>query len=136
MWGRGLRTVGFPGQGAPPPGASRCSARKLATHSFPPRPPDEGPIRQRQRVQALIGCRNNHGVSATPAEVGHRNTARFSTYTGGRGGKECVASLRAEQRLAPGGGAPCPGKPTVRSPLPRKTYCAEPRELTMRGPSL
>ena len=27
------------GQGAPPPGASRCSARKLATRSFPPRPP-------------------------------------------------------------------------------------------------
>jgi hypothetical protein len=31
---------------------------------------------------------------------------RLSTYPGGRGGKECVASLRAEQRLAPGGGAP------------------------------
>jgi hypothetical protein len=29
----------FAGQGAPPPGASRCYANKLATRSFPPRPP-------------------------------------------------------------------------------------------------
>jgi len=28
--------VSAPGQGAPPPGASRCVLR---THSFPPRPP-------------------------------------------------------------------------------------------------
>src|SRR5579864_9611692 len=40
-------------------------------------------------------------------------------------GREGVRSeARAEQRLAPGGGAPCPGKPTVRSPLPRNSQPA------------
>src|SRR5579859_8277972 len=70
---------------------------------FRPHPPHEGPIRRprtskfREPLQkiALMGC---------VAFV-----ARFSTYPGGRGGKERAASLRAEQRLAPGGGAPCPG---------------------------
>src|SRR4051794_10886673 len=38
-------------------------------------------------------------------ESGH-DLARLSTYAGGRGGKECAASLRAEQRLAPGGRRP------------------------------
>ena len=48
-------------------------------------------------------------VAGVTAEVTGRVMARPSTYPGGRGGKERVASLRAEQRLAPGGGAPCPG---------------------------
>ena len=36
----------------------------------------------------------------------HPVLRRLSSYPGGRGGKECVANLLAEQRLAPGGGAP------------------------------
>jgi len=48
-------------------------------------------------------------VAGVTAEVRGRVMARSSTYPGGRGGKERAASLRAEQRLAPGGGAPCPG---------------------------
>src|ERR1700745_3244297 len=46
--------------------------------------------------------------------MGHTTAA--STYPGGRGGKERAASLRAEQRLAPGGGAPRPGGRTSTTP--------------------
>src|SRR5579859_115929 len=53
---------------------------------------------------------------------------------GGRGGKECAASLRAEQRLAPGGGAPCPGKPSGRSPCPEAMKYHAPSCSTVSQP--
>src|SRR5579859_479245 len=49
--------------------------------------------------------------------------ARLSTYPGGRGGKERAANLLAEQRLAPGGGAPCPGAVNYTNVNKRQNPC-------------
>ena len=43
----------IPGQGAPPPAAGRCSARKLAAHSLPRRPPGYGLSRGHMAVPTI-----------------------------------------------------------------------------------
>ena len=58
------------GQGAPPPGASRCSARRLATHSFPPRPP--GYVLNRPRGEnSLRGLALEVKTPSWPPEPAH-----------------------------------------------------------------
>ena len=56
------------------------------------------------------------GAGATYPTDTRASMARLSTYPGGRGGKERAASLRAEQRLAPGGGSPLPRNTSLREP--------------------
>jgi hypothetical protein len=70
-----------------------------------------------QGVGAKQGVGAIHGIGRATIT---RSTAHESgsTYAGGRGGKERAASLRAEQRLAPGGAAPCPKYATGADPRP------------------
>src|SRR5579859_479243 len=48
---------------------------------------------------------------------------RIGPASGGRGGKERAANLLAEQRLAPGGGAPCPGAVNYTNVNKRQNPC-------------
>src|SRR5579864_550126 len=90
----------------------------LATHSFPPRPPDEGPIRQPQRVRALIGCRNKPRGWRNNRRGGSAQHGAVQHVPGGTGREGVRSEERAEQRLAPGGGAPCPGAVKATNPCP------------------
>src|SRR6266567_2818123 len=68
------------------------------------------------------------GVTRTTGETRSGLNSAASTYAGGGGGRERVASLRAQQRRAPGG-PQAPPKPqqSVRTrPKPQKTARSAP----------
>jgi hypothetical protein len=114
--GRGLRPPG-------PVAAPLASSLRATSRSVPPRgafgrhgPAGSSHVGGRQvfavtLVQTLFAWRVSTEQAGRMATM-KRPTANDggSTYAGGRGGKERAASLRAEQRLAPGGAAPCPGQ--------------------------
>src|SRR5579864_8364913 len=119
IWVRGLR----------PPGP--VAAPLVPRYALLPAPSPR--VRAEPRRVAgtpLCGCcANPVVVVATDISACTRCGCRIGPSSGGRGGKECAASLRAEQRLAPGGGAPCPGpvKPGKRANPGGGQWCSRSR---------
>ncbi len=102
--------------GLRPPGASRCSARKLAAHSFPPPPPlnlgRRMPPHERVRARCFVPTGQFTSVTYRLKNVWWRGNEQ--PLAGGGGGKECAARHESRyagltsQRLAPGGRAALP----------------------------
>src|SRR5579864_638720 len=103
-------TFGSGAGGSAPRGQSLLRSF-LAARSFPPRPPGYVLNRALHAPQEVaFEPQSKRGPSELAIESLARSSLPNRPFIGGTGREGARSEERAEQRLAPGGGAPCPGK--------------------------